>query len=341
MAIAGPAAADPAGLLLRRVQKALRVAPDPSLDRVARALARAQGDRPLAPEQALRAEGLADPDPIVLGAAGALDPSIASVERAAKERFPAAGVTHVGAALAHGAAPGAEVVVLVGVRRLLEVGPLPKAPPAAGLVLRGTILRGSAPTALLRAPSGEVRALPVAAEARGLRLEIPFDEGPGGYALEILLRTDRGPEVAGVWSFAVDGDDRTAAEPLPAHDQQDRLLPAINALRAAHRRSPLRASAALEAVARARAVELCRTTVARHVGADGSTPEQRAKRAGFSGGFVAENLAAAPSLARAHENLLLSPSHRKNILDDRAGWIGIGTATSSAGACLAQIFGGA
>ncbi|MCK6552433.1 CAP domain-containing protein, partial [Myxococcota bacterium] len=87
--------------------------------------------------------------------------------------------------------------------------------------------------------------------------------------------------------------------------------------------------AALADAAQAHADRACALAIAAHVlPGDPSTPADRARRAGYDG-RVAENVAIAPSVTRAHANLLATPSHRKNVLDPAAKSLGVGVATTS------------
>lgn len=62
-----------------------------------------------------------------------------------------------------------------------------------------------------------------------------------------------------------------------------------------------------------------------HVSAvDGSTPADRADRTGISYLVIGENLAFAPDVYVAHDGLMNSEGHRRNILSDEFGKIGIG-----------------
>jgi len=57
---------------------------------------------------------------------------------------------------------------------------------------------------------------------------------------------------------------------------------------------------------------------------DGSTPADRGNRAGISYSVIGENLAYAPDVYLAHQGLMNSEGHRKNILSEDYGKVGIG-----------------
>ncbi len=65
-----------------------------------------------------------------------------------------------------------------------------------------------------------------------------------------------------------------------------------------------------------------------HVTPDGKTPANRFEDAGISYRAMGENLAYAPDVKTAHEGLMNSPGHRKNILDPAFNHIGIGIITT-------------
>lgn len=341
LALTPPARADDAGLLERRLRKAYGLRHDESLSRAAAALARAagRGEAPTlaAVTEALAREGLADAEALPLAAVGSAEAALGALEAQAKASLPEHGATHLGiAVVSSGSATSA---ALVAVRRLFEVGPIPPEPPASGLRLRGQILAGRSPAVLLMRPSGEVERLEPSLEGAALVVAVPFREGPGPYVLEVLLSTERGPEIAGLWRLRVGGKAEGRALPNPPHETAEQILPAINALRAAARRSPLIADAVLNRAAQQRAGALCQSAIARHVDAQGEGPVERARAAGYRGAFLAENVAIAPSLARAHENLLGSPSHRENLLSPRARRFGLGVSTRPDRVCAVELLG--
>ncbi len=57
---------------------------------------------------------------------------------------------------------------------------------------------------------------------------------------------------------------------------------------------------------------------------DGSTPADRADRKNISYLVIGENLAFAPDVYIAHDGLMNAEGHRRNILSDEFGKVGIG-----------------
>ncbi len=81
----------------------------------------------------------------------------------------------------------------------------------------------------------------------------------------------------------------------------------------------------LKEVARIYGREMIENGFFSHISAiDGSTPAERASRLGVSFVIIGENLAFAPDVYIAHQGLMNSPGHRKNILFKEYGRIGVG-----------------
>ncbi len=81
----------------------------------------------------------------------------------------------------------------------------------------------------------------------------------------------------------------------------------------------------LRDVARAYATQMFENGFFSHIsGVDGSTPADRATRVGISYTVIGENLAYAPDVYIAHQGLMNSEGHRKNILSSDFGKVGIG-----------------
>lgn len=88
---------------------------------------------------------------------------------------------------------------------------------------------------------------------------------------------------------------------------------------------PLVIDEKLKEIARSYAREMFENGFFSHISAvDGSTPADRAIRAGVTFTIIGENLAFAPDIYIAHQGLMNSPGHRKNILLPDYGRVGIG-----------------
>lgn len=75
-----------------------------------------------------------------------------------------------------------------------------------------------------------------------------------------------------------------------------------------------------------------------HPGSDGSAAAQRVGDAGITYRTTGENLALAPSVVVAHDGLMRSPGHRRNILDPAYTRLGIGILAGPLGLMASQEF---
>lgn len=105
---------------------------------------------------------------------------------------------------------------------------------------------------------------------------------------------------------------------------------------------PLRLAPKLSEAARAHARDMARHSHLAHEGSDGSTPAQRATRAGYAWRMVGENVAAGPTTPEeVMAGWLASPGHCENLMDPRFTEMGIAytvDAKSASGVYWAQVF---
>lgn len=114
------------------------------------------------------------------------------------------------------------------------------------------------------------------------------------------------------------------ANPEVRPDLEALMLQMVNAERASHGLRPLKPDPELAEVARAHSRDMFARGYFSHVTPDGKELSHRIRQAKL-GYFVAgENLALAPTLARAHQGLMKSPGHRANILRPQFGRLGVG-----------------
>jgi len=128
-----------------------------------------------------------------------------------------------------------------------------------------------------------------------------------------------------------------------------RVLALVNEARATTRRCgfrrfdavpPLAPSAALQRAASAHAEDMARRGAMNHAGGDGSTPADRATRAGYAWRTVGENVASGQSTPeQAVTEWLDSPRHCSNIMDADFTEMGVAVASSATGVYWAQVFG--
>jgi uncharacterized protein YkwD len=130
-----------------------------------------------------------------------------------------------------------------------------------------------------------------------------------------------------------------------------RVLALVNEARSKKRRCgwtrfdaapPLAASPALDRAAAAHARDMAAHSVMGHAGSDGSTPAERATRAGYRWRLVAENVAAGqPTPEEAIAEWLDSAGHCANLMDPAYTEMGVGYAAdpkSAAGVYWSQLF---
>ena len=95
----------------------------------------------------------------------------------------------------------------------------------------------------------------------------------------------------------------------------------------------------LTEAARAHSRDMFENRYFSHISPDGKDPAQRLKDAGIEFSAMGENLAYSPDLPTAHQGLMNSPEHKKNILDPAFHHIGIGIiSTESWGMMVTQEF---
>ncbi|HUR66311.1 MAG TPA: CvpA family protein [Chitinophagaceae bacterium] len=107
-------------------------------------------------------------------------------------------------------------------------------------------------------------------------------------------------------------------------DLEARMLIMVNRERAKVGLKPLQADPELTPVARAHSKDMFNRGYFAHMNPDGKDPFDRMKDWKITFINAGENLALAPTLEIAHNNLMNSPGHKANILHKRFGRLGIG-----------------
>jgi len=103
------------------------------------------------------------------------------------------------------------------------------------------------------------------------------------------------------------------------------MIKLVNQERAGQGIKPLTLDSKLVDLARSYGKETLENGLFSHVSSvDGTTPSDRADRAGISYSVFGENLAFAPDVYVAHQGLMNSEGHRKNILSVDFARVGIG-----------------
>lgn len=212
--------------------------------------------------------------------------------------------------------------VVVVTRRLAALSPLPPQSGPRGVKLAGRV--GGPYELLLLSPCGAHPDCPrgqVTRLAHGppgpLSTDIPPLRGDRSHVLELLVQTERGPEIAALWTFG----GRWPPPPRPPSTGVEGLFTLLVQARNRAAVPPLTVHDALERAARAHARSVCARRVAAHVLARGAGPVDRARAAGYRG-RISENIAVAADIRRAHQNLMWSPGHRRVRLDPTVVHVG-------------------
>jgi uncharacterized protein YkwD len=116
----------------------------------------------------------------------------------------------------------------------------------------------------------------------------------------------------------------TYADPVARPDLEAQMLDMINRERAKEGLHPLKADPLEAMVGRAHSSDMFAKGYFAHVNLAGKDPFDRMKDAHLRFRTAGENLALAQTLEIAHENLMKSPGHRKNIMNPSFNRVGIG-----------------
>jgi uncharacterized protein YkwD len=196
-------------------------------------------------------------------------------------------------------------------------------------------------------PSGTVQKVEVQSKD-GQTFCAPLPLGASGrYMVEVIGKSQRGPEVAALLPVSVgettpmaerevEGEDPSSPDALAAV-----LLARANALRKKFGSPPLAESRPLSRVAQAYSERMTKENFFAHIAPDGEDFTQRLDKADISYERAGENLGAGPSALSAHAALERSPGHRKNLLEPDFTHIGIGysqSPTGSANGTLVELY---
>jgi uncharacterized protein YkwD len=107
-------------------------------------------------------------------------------------------------------------------------------------------------------------------------------------------------------------------------EAEAKMLTLVNAERVQAGVKPLAMDPVLVEVARAKSRDMWERSYFAHNDPDGTTPMERMVAAGVRARYMGENLALARTTERAHEGLMNSEGHRRNILDPEFSKVGIG-----------------
>lgn len=311
--------------------------------------ARPGAERPLEPEPGLGVDparlryrlaqaGVPDADVQPLALSGTSEPRLSAGLRRLLRQPPPGGrpaPSHVGVAALRGQ-DGLWVTVLL-LRRLVRLEPLPfQVQVGDALRLRGELADGARSARLLYSgPAGRVEELALVAGGGLFSGEMPFLEGMGAYDLQLLVETDRGPEVAASWRIYA-GMPPPAGPVVkmfprsvpgaPPEQVEEQALALLNRDRLRRGLPALRLHPLLALAARRHSEQMRDRHFFSHLSPEQIGPEQRLASLGLRCEREAENISIAADVAQAHALLMGSPSHRRNILDPELTDVGLGAA---------------
>jgi uncharacterized protein YkwD len=187
-------------------------------------------------------------------------------------------------------------------------------------------------------PRGRPRPVPASLYQGRARASFCLDL-PGSWVIQLLSTTDRGPRPVAEALVHVGVPPPTSFHENEApgeragegaSDAPTAIERMINAARASEGLGALRRDHALDGLADAHADAMAKARLLGHDTGDGDPPA-RVTAAGIAARIVAENVAHAASLPRAHRALWSSPSHRESLLFERFDTVGVGVVRDTDG----------
>jgi uncharacterized protein YkwD len=198
----------------------------------------------------------------------------------------------------------------------------------------GRLLSGRRPRLYVTTPRGQILERAAIVRGRAFCGELPRATR-GRHQVEVMIEGRYGPEVAALFPIYVDTVEPSLPEekvyPPSTHRRTEverRLLELSNRARQRAHLPTLALCAALSDGAQAHSADMHSSGFFGHRSPARGDLGRRVSLAGLRGQLTqaSENLAIASSPSQAHDGLLASPSHRKNLLDPRMTHLGVGVA---------------
>ncbi|MCL4235019.1 MAG: CAP domain-containing protein [Deltaproteobacteria bacterium] len=233
--------------------------------------------------------------------------------------------------------PGYMVGVLL-VRKGVQIEPVKRRMNVGeDLFVQGRLLNGSEPVTLWVQGPVETRTMDLTFNYEGRFSRMIRLSDNGRYHVEIMTTTANGPEVAALFEVVAGRESATPrttrprptplAQPLVTPEgMRARLIELVNDERAREGVLPVGEDSSLNAVAQRYAEEILQNRRVVHVSPDSGDLVDRAKAVGIDFVKISENIAVNRNVDVVHEDLMRSPSHRRNIVDDQVDRIGVGVA---------------
>jgi uncharacterized protein YkwD len=161
----------------------------------------------------------------------------------------------------------------------------------------------------------------------------------GKYQVEVTGNGDTGPfVVVNVPVYVGDAAESQTTPPVGTgarratpEEAEARMMSLLAAARAKAGLAPVEPDAELRGLALAHAKDMAQAGFVGHVSPTTGTVADRARRAGVKVLQVGENIAQAPTVDAAHDNLMDSPAHRAVMLNDKFTHVGIAVVDGSTG----------
>lgn len=193
------------------------------------------------------------------------------------------------------------------------------------------------PHALLASPDGSVEDLKGSNGPRGLEVPLFFNRGKGRYVLQILAEDSFGGQVTNQMEIWVGQPAMRVEKPIPDSEwgsepetQEAQMFELVNRYRVRHGLAPFQASPLLVKTARAHSRDMRTEHFFGHRSPNhGELGARTARVPGLRG--AAENIAMSVSITWAHDGLISSPSHRRNLLNPEMTHLGVGVVSRDSG----------
>ncbi len=237
-------------------------------------------------------------------------------------------LTHYGVGLKASAA--GDVVTLVMVRRRIKVEAVMTTGEGGPLRICAKRISGESPRVFVTTPQGNVLLREPVLPDPQFCVRFPA-VARGRYQVEMMIDGPLGPEVAALFPFYVGVPrPRLPVQKIYPHQEirqqevETKLLLWINQRRAQAGLDPLEPHRVLARVARNHSRNMIQNGFFGHSSPAQGTLKRRLQAAGLAYEEASENLAMSTSAARAHDSLMASPGHRRNILDPKMTHVGVG-----------------
>ncbi len=145
----------------------------------------------------------------------------------------------------------------------------------------------------------------------------------GKYIFEIITEKNNDPKIVSKLIINT-GKNQNSLNCNNEIKNKDDLLKDINRIRITNGLKKVEELYSLSEVAFLHSKDMAENNFFSHISGNGLTPYQRVKNSGIKFKKISENISQAPELCLAHNEILESPGHLKNLLDNGVNRIGLG-----------------